>query len=84
MRQFSDHSKSFQIYTDASNHYIGTTIKQDQLTIAYFFRKMSPTQQRYPTIEQEMLAIVEVLKEYRNLLLGATIEIFTDHKKSFV
>ena len=27
-----------------------------------------------------MLAIVEVLKEYRNFLLGARIVIFTDHK----
>ena len=27
-----------------------------------------------------MLAIVEVLKEYRNFLLGANITIFTDHK----
>ena len=31
-------------------------------------------------LEQEMLAIVEVLKEYRNFLLGAEIIIFTDHK----
>ena len=27
-----------------------------------------------------MLAIVEVLKEYRNFLLGARITILTDHK----
>ena len=27
-----------------------------------------------------MLAIVEVLKEYRNFLLGASITIYTDHK----
>ena len=80
MLRFPDHSKSFQIYTDVSNHQIGATIKQDQLSIAYFSRKMSPTQRRYPIIEQEMLAIVEVLKEHRNFLLGATIEIFTDHK----
>ena len=79
MLRFPDHSKPFQIYTDASNHQISATIKQDKLPIAYFSRKMSPTQRRYPTIEQEILAIVEVLKEYRNFLLGATINIFTDH-----
>ena len=80
MLRFPDHSKPFQIYMDVSNLQIGATIKQHNLPIAYFSRKMSPTQRRYPTIEQEMLAIVEVLKEYRNFLLGATIEIFTDHK----
>ena len=42
---------------------------------------MTPTQRRYPTVEQEMPAIVKLLKENRNFLLGATIEIFIDHKK---
>ena len=42
--------------------------------------KLTPTQRRYSTIEQEMLAIVEVLKEYRNFPLGSFITIYTDHK----
>ena len=41
---------------------------------------MAPTQRRYSIIEQEMPAIVEVLKEYRNFLLGAEIAIYADHK----
>ena len=77
---FPDHSKTFEIYTDASKYQIGATIKQEQLTITYFSRKLTPTQRRYSTIEQEILAIVEVLKEYRNFLLGAKIIIHTDHK----
>ena len=78
--QFSDHSKPFQIYMDARSYQICATIKQDQLPIVYFSRKMTPTQRRYPTIEQKILAMVEIMKEYRNFLLGATIEIFTDCK----
>ena len=33
---FPDHSKPFEIYTDASKYQIGATIKQEQLSIAYF------------------------------------------------
>ena len=76
MLRFPDHSQPFHIYTDASNYQLGATIKQKGLHIAYFSRKLTPTQRRYPTIEQEMLAIVEVLKEYRNFLLGSNITIF--------
>ena len=78
MLRFPNHNKPFEIYTDASNFQIGATIKQNNLPIAYFSKKLTPTQRRYSTIEQEMLAIVQVLKEYRNFLLGAQITIYTD------
>ena len=78
--RFPDHSIPFEIFTDTSNYQIGATIKQRNLPIVYFSTKLTFTQRQYSTIEQEMLAIVEVLKEYRNFLLGANITIFTDHK----
>ena len=78
--RFPDHNVPFEIFTEASNFQIGVTIKQRNLPIAYFSKKLTPTQRRYSTIEQEMLAIVEGLKEYHNFLLGANITIFTDHK----
>ena len=80
MLRFTDHSKPFEIYTDASNFQLGAAIKQNNLQIAYFSKKMTPTQRRYSTIEQEILAIVQVLKEYKNFLLGAQITIYTNHK----
>ena len=80
MLRFPQHDKKFVIHTDASQHQIGATISQENKPIAYFSRKLSATQRRYATIEQEMLAIVKVLKEYRNFLLGANITIYTDHK----
>ena len=78
--RFPDHSIPFEIYTDACNLQIGATMKQRNLPVAYFSKKLTPTQRHYSTIEQEMLAIVEVLKEYKKLLLGTNITIFTDHK----
>ena len=80
MLRFPNHNKPFEIYTDASNFQLGATIKQNNLPIAYFSKKLTPTQRRYSTIEQKMLVIAQVLKEYRNFLLGSQITIYTDHK----
>ena len=41
---------------------------------------MTDCQTRYTTTERELLAIVETLKEFRNILLGQKIVIHTDHK----
>jgi RNase H-like domain found in reverse transcriptase len=42
--------------------------------------QLNPAQTRYTTTERKILAIVETLKEFCNILLGHTIRIFTDHK----
>ena len=48
--------------------------------IAFWSGKFNSAQQNYPVHEQELLAIVESLKRFRNLLHGARFRIFTDHK----
>ena len=55
-------------------------IAQDNRPIVVFSRKLSKTQQRYSVTEIELLAIVERLQEFKGMLWGKDIKVFTDHK----
>jgi hypothetical protein len=77
---YPDFNKPFVIHTDASGIQLGSVISQDKRPIAFYSRKLNSAQTRYTTQERELLAIVETLKEYRNILLGQQIIIYTDHK----
>ena len=77
---YPDYSKPFTIHTDASHYQLGAVISQDGKPIAFYSRKLNDAQTRYTTTERELLSIVETLKEYRNILLGHEIEVYTDHK----
>ena len=77
---YPDFNKPFVIHTDASDRQLGAVISQDEKPIAFYSRKLSPAQTRYTTTERELLAIVETLKEFRNILLGQKITVYTDHE----
>jgi hypothetical protein len=77
---FPDFNKEFHIYTDASNVQSGAVIMQEAKPLAFYSRKMNAAQSRYTTGEQELLSIIETLKEYQNILLGQTLVVHTDHK----
>jgi len=59
---------------------LGAVITQDNRPIAFFSRKLSETQTRYTVTEIELLAIVETLKEFKGMLWGQIIKVYTDHK----
>jgi hypothetical protein len=77
---YLDFSKPFEIYMDASSMLLGTVITQDNRPIAFFSRKLSKMQQKYSVTEIELLAIVETLKEFKRMLWGQDIKVYTDHK----
>jgi len=80
MLAYPDFDRPFQIYTDASDYQLGAVVMQDGKPLAFYSRKLNSAQKRYTTTEQELLSIVETLKEYKNILLGHAITIYTDHK----
>lgn len=77
---FPDYTRTFHVFADASGKQIGGVILQGKRIIACFSRSMTETQRKYSTMEWELLSVVELLKEYRTMLLGFPIVIHTDHK----
>ena len=76
---YPDFTEQFEIYTDASTRQLGAVIVQKNRPIAFFTRKLTPTQQKYSITELELLSIVETLKEFKGILWGQRIKVYTDH-----
>ncbi len=77
---YLDFLKPFEIYTDASAKQLGAMIAQDNRPITFFSMKLSKTQQKYSVTEIDVLAIVERLKEFKGMLWGQDIKVFTENK----
>jgi hypothetical protein len=67
------------VYTDASNKQSGAVIMQEGKPLAFYSRELNSAQTRYIKGEQELLSIVENLKEFRDILLGQQVIVQTDH-----
>ena len=77
---YPDFNLPFEIHTNASHTQLGVVISQNNKPIAFYSRKLQPTQRRYTSTEHELLSIIETLKEFKNILLGQQIVVYTDHK----
>jgi hypothetical protein len=76
---YPDYSKVFEIYTDASSKQLGAVTTQENRPIVFFCRKLSTTQCKYSVTKIELLATVETLKEFKGMLWGQSIKVYTDH-----
>ena len=83
----ADPNKPFEIETDASDFALGAQLGQrDELgrlhPVSFMSKKLTGPELRYPLPDKELMAIVEALKDWRHLLIGAKHQILirSDHK----
>ena len=77
---YPDFNALFEIHTDASKLQIGAAVSQKGKPIAFYSQNINSSQQNYTTTEKELLSVVSSLKEFRNILLGHQITVYTAHK----
>ena len=59
---------------------MGAVIGQYDNIISFYNSKLIGTQMRYTVTEKHLLSIVKTLKEFRTILLGQKLNIYTNHK----
>ena len=82
---FYDPKRYTVLATDASSFGLGHSLFQKQdngdlKPVSYGSRALSPTEQRYSTIEKEALGVTYGCERNRDYLLGIDFHIETDHK----
>ena len=81
MLTYPDLNKPFDIYPDASSEYaMGALLCQEGKTISTFSKKFNDAQLKYDVTSQELLAVVEGCRHFRNIIFGGDITIHSDHK----
>ena len=72
------------IATDASGTAVGALLQQtyNNITspIAFFSKKLDPTQRRYSVFGRELLGIFLAIKHFRTFITGQPFQVYTDHK----
>ena len=73
-----DHTKVFEVHSDASDFAIGGVLMQDRHPI-FESRKLNDTERRYTVQEKEMITIVHYLRTWRHYLLGSHFIVKADN-----
>eukprot|EP00957_Ditylum_brightwellii_P200233 15264367-Ditylum_brightwellii.AAC.1 len=77
---YPDFNVPFEIHTEASGTQLEVVTSQQGMPIAFYSPKLNNVQKNYTTMEWELLGTVETLKEFKNILLGQQLRVYTNHK----
>jgi ribonuclease HI len=72
--------KPFSIYCDASSQGLGCVLMQDGHVVAYASWQLRKHEEKYPTHDLELAAVVHALKIWRHYIIGKRCEVYSDHK----
>ncbi|CEP14621.1 hypothetical protein [Parasitella parasitica] len=81
---FPDRDKTFFLFCDASNVGIGSTLSQKNdkgefVPVCFYSRKLQAAEVNYPTVEKELLCVVNSVAKFRKYLLDRHFVIYTDN-----
>jgi hypothetical protein len=75
-----DMERPFSIYCDASRRGLGCVLMQDGHVVAYASRQLRKHEEKYPTRDLELAAIVHALKIWTHYIIGKRCEVYSNHK----
>jgi hypothetical protein len=75
-----DMEKPFSIYCDASGQGLGCVLMQDDHVLAYASRQLRKHEEKYPTHDLELAAVVQALKIWRHYIIGKRCEVYSNYK----
>jgi hypothetical protein len=75
-----DLSKKFDIYCDVSRRGLGCVMMQDGQVVFYASRQLRKHEEKYPTHDLELAAVVHALKIWRHYLNSHRCEIYNEDK----
>jgi hypothetical protein len=75
-----DMEKPFSIYCDASDQGLGCVLMQDDHVVVYASRQFRKHEEKYPTHDLELAAVVHALKIWRHYIIGKRCKVYLDHK----
>jgi hypothetical protein len=72
--------RSFSIYCDTSGQCLGCVLMQDGHVIAYASRQLRKHEEKCPTHDLELAAVVHASKIWRHYIIGKRCEVYSAHK----
>ncbi|KAG0435959.1 Transposon Tf2-6 polyprotein [Dictyocoela muelleri] len=77
---FPNYQKKFIIQCDASDLGIGAVLMQDEGIISHYSRKFKNSEKNYSIVEKELFAILKSLFNFREIIQGYFVDVYTDNK----